>query len=207
MKSKRLIINADDFGWSRGITDGIIECHLRGVVTSTSLMAAQPASEYALAQVDRIPRMSVGIHVNLCEGQPVLPPSEVPTLVGPDGNFHPFLEMAKRLWRFRVSSRELEAEITAQVRWMKDRGVLPTHADSHQHLHNYPAAAEPYRRVVVREGIKRSRAPRHRYWPKDGFISSPHAGSMLRKLLASAYMEALQIIGFRGVTCPHSCLV
>jgi chitin disaccharide deacetylase len=204
---KRLIINADDFGWTRGITDGIVECPLHGVVTSTSLMVAQRASEYALEQVSKIPSMSVGIHINLCEGRPVLSPREVPTLVRADGSFYPFPEMARKLWRFQVSARELEAEIRAQVRWMKERGVIPTHADSHQHLHNYPAAAGPYRKVVVCERIKRSRAPKHRYWPKDGLLSSPHAGSALRKLAATTYMEILQALAFGGVECPDSCIV
>jgi predicted glycoside hydrolase/deacetylase ChbG (UPF0249 family) len=177
------------------------------VLTSTSLMAGQPASEYALSQIARIPDVSVGLHVNLCEGHPILPAKEVPTLVDTTGRFHSFSEMASRLWRFKVSSQELEAEITAQIRWMKDRGAVPTHADSHQHLHNYPATAAPYRRSLLAEGITRSRAPRHQYWPKDGMFSSAHAGSILRKAAAGTYMRGLQTLGFHGITCPDSCVV
>ena len=77
---KRLIINADDLGWSRGISDGIFLAHRQGLVTSASLMVNQPASEYALVLANQNPRLAVGIHLNLCTGAPVLPPENVPKI-------------------------------------------------------------------------------------------------------------------------------
>lgn len=95
----RLIVNADDFGWSRSITDGILCAHREGIVTDTSLLANQPASEYGISQLPSVPRLGVGIHLNLCSGAPVLPAEQVPSLVGADGNFHSAPEMLRRLAR------------------------------------------------------------------------------------------------------------
>jgi len=76
---KRIIVNADDLGLSRGITDGILLSHLKGIVTSASLMMNQPATEYAVKCLgDDVRTLDVGIHLNLCQGSPVLPPSSVP---------------------------------------------------------------------------------------------------------------------------------
>ena len=58
MNEKYLIVNADDFGMSRGITDGILLAHSAGFLTSTSLMANMPAAEYATSW-RRSPRGSV----------------------------------------------------------------------------------------------------------------------------------------------------
>jgi predicted glycoside hydrolase/deacetylase ChbG (UPF0249 family) len=62
---KWLIVTADDFGISRGINSGIVEAHLRGVVTSTSLMVDRPASEEAVALAQQCPRLSLGLHLEL----------------------------------------------------------------------------------------------------------------------------------------------
>ncbi len=60
--SKSLIVNADDFGMSRGITDGIICAHRQGIVTSTSLMVSAPAAIYAARKVRLFPALTVGLH-------------------------------------------------------------------------------------------------------------------------------------------------
>ena len=62
---KWLIITADDFGISRGINRGIVEAHLSGVVTSTSLMVDRPACEEAVALAQRCPKLSLGLHLEL----------------------------------------------------------------------------------------------------------------------------------------------
>ena len=62
---KYLIVNADDFGASRGINRGIIEAHRHGIVTSTSLMVNTPFSAEAAKLADEVRHLSVGLHVNL----------------------------------------------------------------------------------------------------------------------------------------------
>lgn len=207
MNRRRVIVNADDLGMSRGITDGIIRAHLEGILTSASLMVNQPASEYARAQLRRAPKLDVGIHLNLCEGAPLLAASRVPSLVTREGKFHPREEMIRRLWCWQVSPREIEAEFRAQICWMIERGIPPTHADSHHHVHMYPAAVRPFCKAVNSTGIRCARASHHRHWPRDGGISGAYAGSVLRRWLVMVYRDLLQAVAFRELACPDYCSV
>ena len=102
---KKLIINADDLGLSRGITDGIVLAHREGILTSASLMVNQPATEYAVEQLRCLPTLDVGIHLNLCQGSPVLPAKSVPSLVDSTGKFHSPGEMGRRLVRWLARQR------------------------------------------------------------------------------------------------------
>ncbi len=199
---RRLIVNGDDLGWSRGITEGILFAHSRGVITSATLMVNQPASEYALEQIERAPKLGVGIHLVICDGHPILPPVEVPSLVGADGSFHPADVIKRRLWLGQVSAGEMEAEFRAQIRWMKERGRGPTHADSHQGLHFHPRVVGAFRRALLMEGVGRARGPRLRHWPRDGHAGGPAAGRFYRRLLVSGYRDLLQSVVFRALRCP-----
>jgi len=204
---KRLIVNADDFGWTRGISDGILLAHRDGVVTSTSLMVNQPASDYALVCASQHPRLSVGIHLNLSDGAPVLQPGKVPSLVNGNGRFHPFAQLHRRLLRWQVSPSEMESEFRAQIQWMKKRGFAPVHADSHHHVHIYPAAVFAFRRALSREGIRRARGYRLRHWLKEGVSGLPYSGPAPRRWLMWAYAELLQAIAFRHILSANSSLV
>ncbi len=201
---KRLIVNADDFGLSRGITDGILFTHREGVLTSTSLMVNQPATEYAVEQVPSVPNLGVGIHLNLTEGRPVLPAGHVSSLVNSEGIFWGPKELAGRMLRLQVSAADIEAEYRAQLRLMKSYGLTPTHADSHHRMHMYPVAAGAFYRAVTSEGIHRARAPRKRFWPDDGRVGGPHIGSFSRRIAAKSYLEFLQSVYFRDLQLPDA---
>lgn len=200
----RLIVNADDFGLSRGISDAVVSAHKDGILTSTSIMANQPASEYAIELLRQTPGLGIGIHLNLCTGRPVLPSREVPTLVDQDGHFLPAQALSRKLWRFQVSGAEIEAEFCAQIRWLKDHGITPAHADSHLHMHLYPAAILPFVRAVQLEGIACIRAPRCTVWPAAGPAGGPHEGSLARRLAVHNYRSTLQSTAFRNFVMPHS---
>lgn len=205
--SKRLIVNADDCGWSRGITDGILKAHHEGIVTSTTVMVNREASEYALQQLPSVPKLGVGIHLTLSDGSPVLPPAQVPTLVDGEGNFYGGQEVLRRLRKRLFSAREIEAEFRAQIRWMKDRGVTPTHADSHQHLHLYPVAIYAFYRALRAEGIRCARPPRNRYFSQQRQIAGQHGGPTYRQLAVAAYMAYVHTVVLRGLKLPDWRLV
>jgi len=207
MRETRLIINADDFGWSRSITDGILRSHLDGIVTSTSLLANQPASDYAISQIPALPKLGIGIHLNLCSGAPVLPASQVPSLVGADGNFHPAPEMLRRLRRWQVSSSEIEAEFRAQIGWVRERGVNLSHADSHYGVNVYPVVVRAFRQAVRHECIARIRPVRHTISPRNGVVSQVHGGSIYRQIAVDTYMRTLQASAFRPFRSPDFELV
>jgi predicted glycoside hydrolase/deacetylase ChbG (UPF0249 family) len=129
---RRLIVNADDFGQSEGINDGIIECHEHGVLTSASLMVrwpwAQPAAEYARTAS----ALSVGLHLDL--GEWTFQGGEWAALyvvVALDDPAAVRDEILRQLETFR-----------------RLMGCHPTHIDSHQHVHRH----EPARAVVAEVG-------------------------------------------------------
>lgn len=116
---KKLIINADDFGQSKGINRGIIQCHENGVVTSASLMVKYPAAIEAADYAKSNPTLGVGLHLDLGEW------------VCKDGNW----KMSYTV----VDLQDLNAvknEISVQInRFFELMGRNPTHIDSHQHAH------------------------------------------------------------------------
>lgn len=136
---RRLIVNADDLGRTLGINEGIFEAHALGLVTSGTLMVAYPAAQDAAAQWARYPDFGVGLHVALTGGPPVLPPSEVPSLVDEQGRLP-----AKPDGLAGAAPEQIQAEIEAQFdrfRQLTDR--LPTHLDSHHHSHRLPVVCKP----------------------------------------------------------------
>ncbi|MCE5276723.1 MAG: ChbG/HpnK family deacetylase [Planctomycetaceae bacterium] len=141
---KRAIVNADDFGFSPGISAGIIRAHVDGIVTSTTLMTNMPAAEGAVALLASAPGLGVGVHLNSCQGPPLSEPGR--RLANGDGQMA--WSAAAMLRRLIIQPRLVEAvaaEYEAQIRWAIDRGVQPTHLDSHRHIHAFPAV---FRRVV-----------------------------------------------------------
>lgn len=205
MNEKQLIVNGDDLGMSRGITDAILIAHRHGFLTSASLMVNMPASEYAVQRLATTPNLGVGVHLNICQGKPLLPPQSVPSLVDSSGAFLSPSLMIRKLWRWQIDEREVGAEFRAQIRWALNRGVKLTHADSHRHMHIYPGAVRPFARALAAEGIHKTRAPRCSHWPKEnGDIGGPHAGSVVRRVLVQSYRSAVQAVAFRGIVAPDS---
>src|SRR5207248_5901365 len=86
---RRLIVNADDFGLTQPITDGVIEAFERGILTSASLVATGEAFQRAAQYAARRSDLDSGIHLMIVQGAPVLPPEQVPSLVQESGLFLP----------------------------------------------------------------------------------------------------------------------
>jgi predicted glycoside hydrolase/deacetylase ChbG (UPF0249 family) len=127
---KRLIINADDFGYSEGIVRGIIDCHGAGVISSTSCLTNMPAWPQAAAYLREHAELGAGVHLVFNGGRPLLPPERVPALVGSDGHF---LNDSQILRGFKPgTTAQLRAELRAQIeRFIADVGRPPTHLDNH----------------------------------------------------------------------------
>ena len=83
----QLIVTADDFNLSEGVSRGILEAHRHGIVTETSVMVNLADLRRAATMLAAAPLLAVGLHLNLTRGGPVAPPSAVAELLGPDGQF------------------------------------------------------------------------------------------------------------------------
>ena len=132
---KFLIINADDCGYGSGVTRAIAELHDQGVVTSASLMVNTPSTAEGVAMAMARPRLSLGLHVN-------------------------FTNEGQRLVDFddpEVCRRELRRQFDLFVALT---GGLPTHLDSHQHVHRRPGCRASFLELALEHGLPlRDRAP------------------------------------------------
>lgn len=209
---KRLIVNADDFGFNREITDGIVKSHLDGVVTSTTLMVNMPAVEYAIGRSNDCPDMSVGLHVNLTLGKPVSSPTSVPSLVQANGEFLDRPTFFRRANRGQLRSQDLRREIRAQLDRMIELGLTPTHVDSHHHslscLWPFFAAL----RVLQEAGITRFRT--HSGWyRRDPLSDEPFSNAVqtLRKNVLHGYRLYYELQHLyaraRGMRMPRERLI
>jgi hopanoid biosynthesis associated protein HpnK len=159
---RRLIINADDFGLTSGVNRAIVEAHETGVVTSATLMANSLAFEEAVRLAKSRSNWSIGCHVVLLDGQPLIDPGRIPTLVHA-GNGRLFRDgisrFAIRALAGRIDPDEVEAEATAQIRKLQSHGVRVSHLDTHKHTHIFPAALRGILRAARTCGISAIRNP------------------------------------------------
>ena len=118
-RKKWLIVNADDFGQSPGVNQGVIETHERGIVTSASLMVRWPAAAEAAAYGKRHPNLSLGLHVDLGEWVYI------------DGMWVALYEVIEL-----NDVTAVKAEVLRQLDTFHALvGTKPSHLDSHQHVH------------------------------------------------------------------------
>ena len=133
----RLLVNGDDFGLTRGVNHGIVDCFLHGVLRSTTLMGNGEAFDHALALAFDHPELRVGIHLNATGGRPL---TGCAGLTGEDGRFCG----KSALWG--ALNGEGAEEILDQIRdewWAQaDRclsgGLVVSHLDSHHYVHGHP---------------------------------------------------------------------
>lgn len=158
--NKKLIVNADDFGLTESINNGILESFCNGIVTRTSLIANASAFNQALKLSQENPALNVGIHLTLIEEKPVSSPMKIKSLIDTDGKFFKncrvfLLKYIKR----QISLSEIRIELEAQIKKAKDNGIKITHLDSHQHLHMIPGIFSIVKEIMGKFDIKNIRMP------------------------------------------------
>jgi hopanoid biosynthesis associated protein HpnK len=173
----RLIVNADDFGLTPGVNRAIVELHQAGVLTSATLMAKAGATNEAIAMARATPTLGVGCHVVLVDGDPVLPPAEVASLIDQKtGRFPVSLGVfLTRLFTGRIRPAEIEAEATAQIARLQDSGLRLTHIDTHKHTHMFPPVLRSVLRAARAAGIRAVRNPFEPEWAVQATPRAPLA--------------------------------
>jgi hopanoid biosynthesis associated protein HpnK len=195
-----VIVNADDFGLDPGINRGIVEAHCRGIVTSVSLMPTGDAFEEAIALSRKYVDLSIGVHLTLVEGRPVLPAEKIPSLVMSDGGF------IKTPWGFlkrwatgQIRLGEVRRELDAQVAKVADQGIRIDKLDSHMHLHLLPGIMQTVVEVGRKHQIKGIRLPREEFrWRGLGRL----AGSAKQAVLCCLFLMHARRVRSAELFCP-----
>jgi chitin disaccharide deacetylase len=156
---RRLIINADDFGFTSGVNRAIVKAHTDGVVTSATLMANGPAFCEAVTLAKQLPNLSVGCHVVLIDGRPVLPAAKLPSLTQVERFRDNLKTFAGRALMRQFDEGEIIAEATAQIRKVQTAELSVSHLDTHKHTHIFPKVFRPVLRAAAECGIRGIRNP------------------------------------------------
>jgi chitin disaccharide deacetylase len=183
---KRLVANADDFGFTPDVNRGIVAAHRHGILTAATLMANGEAFDDAVRLARETPSLDVGCHLVLISGRSLLPPyAPLPTST-------PKLLMALAARRIRVYD-----ELAAQVRKILATGLRPTHLDTHKHTHLAPPVLDAVVRIAEEFGIRWVRRP----------FDFPLTGAGSVPWLKRATSGSLRVLRrrFHRVLARHGC--
>ncbi|MGH9452084.1 MAG: hopanoid biosynthesis-associated protein HpnK [Terriglobia bacterium] len=207
---KRLIINADDFGRSAQVNAAILRAHRHGVLTSASLMVAEPAASEAAAAARGCPELDVGLHVVACNGRSLLPARQLWGLVDASGRFPKHEAWAGLRYAVLGSLRgKLRDEFRAQIERHLDLMGYLNHINGHHNLHLHPTLADilidlaaEYRVPclrLVREPVLTTLALNHDHWPRklrDHVLFHPLSGRARRRMQRRGLLGNDCLFGF-----------
>jgi predicted glycoside hydrolase/deacetylase ChbG (UPF0249 family) len=187
------ILHADDCGLSAGTTDAIVTCYDQGWLRRTSVVVNGAGWEHAVAALRRRPHLSVALHLNIFEGRPLSPPTEVDLLVDRRGRFY---RGFAGLWahgvvgadatRLRAQLRlELRRQIERFVEAFADRG--PLSVDGHVHYHVLPPVFDELLALCAEYPIRAIRLPREPlYWPLTRGAPRPPLVNVVKNVVLRA---------------------
>jgi len=164
---RRLVVTADDFGFSEGINRGIVEAAEAGIVRSASIMVNMPAFEDAARRARCLgDGFGVGLHLTLTVGAPF---THAPSLVcARTGAFVGPGCLLGRALSGRIRPFDVAVECAAQIRRAREAGLRLTHLDGHHHVHAFPGIREVVLEVARAEGIAFVRRPVERLGEAPG---------------------------------------
>jgi chitin disaccharide deacetylase len=168
--TRRLVVNADDFGLTPGVDEGILAAFHNGIVRSTSIMANGAAFEHAVNLAQRHPGLDVGCHLVLTGGESVSRPGTA-------------LPKSLAALLCACAKNESLAEMAAQVEKVLGRGIRPTHLDTHRSVHLFPPVMKDVARTAADYGIRWVRLPFDFGWQDRAIRLREQAPRLLRPSL------------------------
>ncbi len=144
---KQLIVNADDFGFTPDVNEGIVEAHRRGILTATTVMANGEAFDDALRLAATTPTLDIGCHLTLIGGPSLFTGKPLPRTVA---------QLLVSLARGEIRPYE---ELAAQVRRILGAGIRPSHLDTHKHTHLAPPVLDAVARLADEFDVRWVRRP------------------------------------------------
>ncbi len=198
----QILLNADDFGRHSLINQAVETGVTKGILRSATLMPGGDAFEEAVEIAKKQKELGVGIHFTLVNGHPILPPSEIPSLVASDGNFHDNHGIfVKRFLRGKIRLNEVRSELAAQLNKMNRAGLSLSHADSHQHMHTLPGILSIVLELSAAAGIHAIRAPKTSVFYRGSKLPDP--GQFIGRLgLGSLAFHTMRKARRKGFSVP-----
>jgi predicted glycoside hydrolase/deacetylase ChbG (UPF0249 family) len=175
---KYLIPNADDFGYTRDVNEGIIHAHREGILTATTLMATGAAFDHAVALARENPMLDVGVHL---------------VLVGSEGFPPTVAQLIQQIARRRI---QIYDQLAAQVRKVQSAGIQPTHLDTHKHTHLLPPVLNAVARIASEFQIP---------WVRRPFDLPLHGGGVPWPRQAVSKMLGFARAGFQRALTRRGC--
>lgn len=159
--TKFLIVNADDFGKDSAVNEAVVEAHRDGILTTASLMVNEDGANDAVKIAKENKTLGVGLHLSLLFDRPCLSRNEIPDLVGADGKFHdsPVKTGFNCYFKKRLR-KQLELEVSAQVRKFRETGLYLDHLNGHLHFHMQPVVLKIILENAEKWGVKAVRLTR-----------------------------------------------
>ena len=195
-----LIVNADDFGLTPGVSRSVVELREAGALTSATLMATADDFTSAAASASKHPTLGVGCHIVLVDGRPALPAGEIPGLAAAPGEFRPSLGVfARDLIGGKIPEAQIEAEATAQIRRLQCAGIHVTHIDTHKHTHMFVRVLRPLLRAAEACGVRAIRNPFEPGWAAAATPNAPEGRRWQVRLLRMRRRAFFRLVAEAGL--------
>ena len=188
----RLVVNADDFGMSPGISRGILRAHREGIVTSASVLGNCGDFDDVRAMLAEAPEMGVGVHLALAGRGPIADPAQVPSLLTTGGRFHERGTDFVAAWTKRkIDATDVEREFDAQIARVRDAGIKIDHLDTHHHLGFLPVVGRTVEAVARKHGIAAIRSAIES--PTLSWVTDPRRGFKAGVLTGLGWLTRRQL--------------
>jgi predicted glycoside hydrolase/deacetylase ChbG (UPF0249 family) len=181
-----LVVNADDFGFTRDVNQGIVDTYRNGILTATTLMANGLAFDHAVDLARENPDLDVGCHLALVGGDSVLEPRRrLPTTV------------SRMIAAIATGRLRVVEELRAQIQRIFSSGLQPSHLDTHKHTHLFPPVLDAVAELSVEFGIK---------WVRRPFDLAGSSGGAPAVVRATSKSLSFLQTRFQAVLNRHGCL-
>ena len=187
---KKLIINADDFGFDDETVDWTIKGFEARKITSATVMAGMPATERAVEYAKAHHQFSFGAHLYLVDEKPMSDPTKIPSMIDPrTGKLWATRQFIIRNFLGLVKVADIKAEMKSQIEALKAMGLRISHVDGHGHNHRLPQSIRALQELqsegVIGEKIRRCQ---NLYFGKPGLLGRLINGPMQKRLNQSFKM-------------------
>jgi chitin disaccharide deacetylase len=187
----KMILNADDFGYSDPTVEATIKCFEIGALTSATIMPKMPATDRAIAYAKSHPEFSFGAHLTFCSDGPetcLSPPEAIPSLALQSGQFKPSNTVRRLALCGQIPVSQIAEELRRQLGFLKDHNLKLSHVDSHGHLHKFGPFRAALEQILPQFSLNRVRNVQDVYVSKDCYSSPTYwLGPFWRRKLMRAF--------------------